>query len=129
VHRIRVLCALAGALALGLLASSCAMGGNVPYQATAKEAAVRPHAPVGAVVYIDFDSFAPKTVTIRAGQAVEWVWLNPGTPHNVVSSDFASPVMTAGPYFHVFRRPGVYRYRSTLHYDMTGVVVVEGQPA
>lgn len=112
-------------LALPLLASACAAGGNVPAGTSPNAAMVQPgQPPVAAVVVLENFSFGPATVTIRAGQTIEWVWRDPGIPHNVTFGSFQSQTQTAGTYFHTFDQPGTYHYVCTLHYDMQGVVIV-----
>ncbi|HZD67149.1 MAG TPA: plastocyanin/azurin family copper-binding protein [Acidimicrobiales bacterium] len=115
---------LISTLALGLLTSACAYGYNVP--AGMKVQANPPHPPHATVaVVLHHFSFGPAKVTIRAGQTIEWIWQDPGVPHNVTFAHFHSETKTAGTYYHTFTTPGVYHYECTVHADtMRGVVVV-----
>ncbi|MGH9103293.1 MAG: cupredoxin domain-containing protein [Acidimicrobiales bacterium] len=83
-----------------------------------------PTADVGATVSIVHGIFAPLVVSIHAGQAVEWEWVTPDIPADIVSSTFHSPVLDHGHYVHTFSQPGVYTYRSTLSSISHGKVVV-----
>jgi plastocyanin len=88
-------------------------------------------------------SFGPHTVTISAGQTVEWTWES--NNHNVVSGDpttgtadgqFCSPgdvncastLLSNTPtvYTHTFTTPGTYNYFCRAHriLGMVGTVVV-----
>jgi plastocyanin len=110
---------------LGLLTSACAYGYNVP---AGMHVITNPaHHPKAAVaVVLEHISFDPSKVTIKAGQTVEWIWRDPGTPHNVTFATFHSETKTAGTFYHTFTKPGVYPYICTLHYNMRGEVIVKG---
>lgn len=113
---------VAGVIGLGVAASACAMGGNVP---VSKETPTpRPSGKVKAVVVLQHFSFGPAVVKIKPGQTVEWVWQDPGVPHNVTFAGFHSSTKTAGVYYHTFTQAGTYRYRCTLHYNMRGEIIV-----
>ncbi|MGH9060196.1 MAG: cupredoxin domain-containing protein [Acidimicrobiales bacterium] len=116
--------AVAGVLALGMLTSACAMGGNVPLASLKSKTNPTAPGPVAKVVVLEHFSFGPSLVTINPGQTVEWIWRDPGVPHNVTFANFQSLTKTAGVYFHTFTKPGTYSYRCTLHYDMKATVVV-----
>lgn len=113
-----------GALALGLLTSACAFGFNVP-AGMHVQTTPPTHPKADVVVVLRHVSFGPSDVTIKAGQTVEWLWQDPGTPHNVTFANFHSETKTAGTYYHTFTKPGVYHYQCTLHYNMYGTVVVK----
>lgn len=87
-------------------------------------------------------TFSPQTVTINAGETVEWVWSSSG--HNVVSgtgciadNQFCSPtdsscatapVSTQGAtYTHTFTTSGTYHYFCNVHcaLNMVGTVIVQ----
>jgi plastocyanin len=70
-------------------------------------------------------SYAPASVTVRAGHPVEWVNADP-VPHDVTFTDgWRSPLLEEGDRFRiVFDRPGTYRYHCTPHPGMIGTVVV-----
>lgn len=120
----RTLVGLVGALALGLTTTACSSGSNVP------EGVGPPAVPPGAhpapttVVVMEHYSFAPAVVTIKAGQTIEWSWRDPRVPHNVTFANFHSATKINGVYYHTFTTPGAYPYFCTLHYNMTGEVIV-----
>lgn len=72
--------------------------------------------------------FQPRTITVRRGDSVRWVWLDGSTPHNVKSKGAlrfrSSPTKTQGTYTVRFSRAGTYRYVCTIHFNMKGKVVV-----
>lgn len=112
-------------LSLGLTACTQA---NLPAVGAEAHVHARPNAPVGAVVHLVYDQFAPKVVTIHAGQSVEWKWnplYNP-YPADIIGPNFKSPIQNHGTYYHTFNTPGVYTYRSSLHADQIGKVIVVG---
>ena len=80
-------------------------------------------------VTIDNFTFAPATLTVKAGTRV--VWKNEDDiPHTVVSD--ASPPLfrskaldTDDSFAMVFDKPGTYHYFCGLHPHMTGTIVVQ----
>ncbi|MDE1902938.1 MAG: cupredoxin domain-containing protein [Alphaproteobacteria bacterium] len=122
-------------LAIALPVAGCGVGGP---------AHGPPDARAAAVVDMGFESFTPATVTVKAGQAVEWRNTSPIT-HSVsfdskaaakagdaalppAVQPFASGDIAAGEvYLHTFDRPGTYRYFCTHHESggMLGTVVVQ----
>lgn len=118
-----VRCRLALALAgLGLVGACTPL--NVPVS-SATPPGTAPHSGPVTVVLLRHVSFDPATVTIRAGQTVEWVWEDAPIPHNVTFSSFHSATMTNGTYYHTFNQPGTYPYSCTLHRQMVGTVIVK----
>jgi len=122
-------------LAIALPLAGCGVGGP---------AHGAPDARAAAVVDMGFESFTPATVTVKAGQTVEWRNTSPIT--HSVSFDpnaaakagdaslpagvqpFASGDIAAGNvYLHTFDTPGTYRYFCTHHEGagMLGTVVVQ----
>jgi plastocyanin len=79
---------------------------------------------------IDNFTFAPQSVTVKAGTTV--IWINQDDiPHTVVSTAqaFTSKALDTGDkYSFTFTTPGVYDYFCSLHPHMTGTVVVEAVP-
>jgi amicyanin len=78
-------------------------------------------------VKIDNFSFAPKSLTVKAGTTVTWTNRD-DIPHNVVSTErkFASPVLDTDQAFSFrFQEPGSYPYFCKIHPTMTGTVRVE----
>lgn len=81
---------------------------------------------MGAVVHLNYESFEPAVVRIHAGQSVEWLWGIPPVPDNVdIPGVASSPAMQSGVWYHTFRVPGTYHYRSDFHQRMRATVVVE----
>lgn len=83
--------------------------------------------PAAAKVTIDNFSFAPATLTVKAGTTVTWTNRD-DMPHTVVSTDksFASQALDADQAFtYTFRSPGTFDYFCSIHPRMTGRVVVE----
>jgi plastocyanin len=80
-----------------------------------------------AEVKIDNFTFAPKTLTVKAGTTV--MWRNEDDiPHTVASSTrvFKSqPLDTEDQFSFTFTEPGSYEYFCSLHARMTGTIVVE----
>lgn len=90
-------------------------------QATVRNAAARD------IVKIDNFSFAPRSLTVKAGATVTWM-NHDDLPHNVVSTEkkFSSPVLDTDQNFSFkFQEPGSYPYYCKIHPMMTGTIVVE----
>jgi|GEM_PF-565815 len=69
-------------------------------------------------------TFSPATVTIRAGQAVEWTNRD-SVAHTVDFSGVISNVLNRGDtYTQRFTAPGTYRYICSIHPFMHGTVIV-----
>lgn len=91
-----------------------------------------------ATVEVRDNSFTPRSMEIRTGDAVRWVALDGG--HTVRSDDevdgvplfefpSGSGTLAAGDeHTHVFDRPGAYGYHCEVHPSMTGVVYVDVEP-
>lgn len=80
------------------------------------------------LVKIDNFTFAPPTITVRAGTTVTWV-NDDDIPHAVAADDhsFKSKVLdTQEKFSTTFAKPGTYGYFCSLHPHMTGKVVVTG---
>ena len=78
-------------------------------------------------VKIDIFSFAPKSLTVKAGTVVTWT-NHDDIPHTATSTEktFTSPVLdTDQAYSFKFQEPGSYPYFCKIHPTMTGTVVVE----
>src|SRR5437899_1585370 len=76
-----------------------------------------------AVKLVDF-AFAPKAITVKAGQTVTWT--NTGhTLHNVTGPGFVSKALNTGEtYSHKFTKSGRFSYMCTLHPQLMRAVVV-----
>jgi len=80
-----------------------------------------------AEVKIDNFSFAPATLTVKAGTQITWT-NGDDIPHTVVSDGhtFKSKVLGTGEKFtFTAGKPGTYSYSCSIHPNMTGKVVVE----
>jgi plastocyanin len=86
---------------------------------------VPPGPPASATVRLQDVLFHPDRVVIHTGQTVRWVWDDAPILHNVTFAHFRSPTQSTGSWSHTFTAPGVYPYRCSIHFDMTGTVVVE----
>ena len=78
------------------------------------------------VVHIKNFAFSPPSVTIKAGETVQFV-NDDGTPHTVTASDksFDSGNMDQNAkWSYTFKKPGTYAYICTYHPYMKGTVVV-----
>ena|SRR5436309_1727433 len=66
-----------------------------------------------------------KTVKIRHGQKVTWVWAGDGAPHNVKGKGFKSPTKSAkgSTYSHVFRTKGKFTITCTIHPGLMKTIV------
>ena len=79
-------------------------------------------------VSIDNFSFAPQTLTVKAGTTVTWTNRD-DIPHGIASSNNAFPkgkaMDTDDSYTFTFTTPGTYQYFCYLHPHMVGSIVVE----
>ncbi len=79
-------------------------------------------------------AYAPKAITINAGQSIQWDWQDQENPHSVTADDgsFDSCLQNAGYKFVVTgykfvvasTKPGTLNYHCTIHAQMTGTVSV-----
>jgi plastocyanin len=84
-----------------------------------------PGSPAAATVEIKNYAFNPSTITIRAGQTVQWNFDDNGIAHNVIGDDgLETADLTSGTYRHTFTHAGTFNYHCSLHAAMLGVVVV-----
>jgi plastocyanin len=94
----------------------------------ASPAAAPATAPKTVEVKIDNFSFAPATITVKAGTEITWTNAD-DIPHTVVSDDhatFKSRVLDTDEKFtFTATKPGTYSYFCSIHPKMTGKVVVE----
>ena len=84
--------------------------------------------PPTAEIKIDNFSFAPATLTVKAGTQITWT-NGDDIPHTVVSDDdhtLKSKVLDTDEKFtFTANKPGTYSYFCSIHPKMTGKVVVE----
>lgn len=95
--------------------------------ALALAAAVWPAAASAATrsVSVRNDFFSPRTVAVRKGDTVKWIWRSGGRRHNVASPSFGdSGVRRRGTFRVRFASTGRFRYYCYLHEGMSGTVVV-----
>jgi plastocyanin len=74
-------------------------------------------------------AYTPPTVTVTAGQSVEWVFQD-ANPHTVTADDDSFTSAKTGlangqTYSHTFGTAGTYRYHCFIHPQMLGAVVVQ----
>lgn len=82
-----------------------------------------------ASVAIDNFTFAPATLTVRAGTTVTWMNRD-DIPHTVVSTSepraFKSKALdTDNKFSFTFTKPGTYPYFCSIHPKMTGKIIVQ----
>jgi plastocyanin len=88
-----------------------------------------PAAPESAEVKIDNFTFAPQSMTVKAGTTITWI-NEDDIPHTVAATGkaFKSKVLdTDDKFSFTFTTAGTYEYFCSLHPHMTGTIVV--QPA
>jgi plastocyanin len=74
---------------------------------------------------VDF-AFKPVTIAVKVGDAVTWNFTG-AQPHNVVADDksFESGTKNKDETFtHTFNAAGTFKYKCTIHPNMTGTVTV-----
>ena len=110
---------LTASLALGLIGAS-------PMQSSTTPAPVASSGPAAVVHMHDF-SFDPETVTIQAGQSVQWI-NDDAIFHSATADDksWNSGELDQGrSYTHTFEKPGTYEYYCDDHSYMQAAVVVK----
>lgn len=111
-------------------ASGCSKSAKSSATSTTAAGASAAAAPLnqGAVVQVSEYQFTAPSVTIKAGQSVEWH--NEGNVAHTVTEtsahDFNSPDIGSGQtYVQTFDKPGTYTYICSIHPDrMKGTIVV-----
>ena len=73
--------------------------------------------------------FSPKKVTVKPGQKINFVW-NENVAHNVVFANKVAkgPTLSKGvwsPDLKNMTKPGIYKYKCTLHPGMDGEITVK----
>jgi plastocyanin len=69
--------------------------------------------------------FTPKTVQVRAGDKIDFVWKET-VAHNVVfKGGPKSKTLNKGTWSTSFEKAGSYKYKCTLHPGMDGTIVVK----
>ena len=84
-------------------------------------------APTPVVVHIKNFSYVPRTLTIQAGQTVEWI-NDDAQPHSATADDgsWNSGDLDQGQsWSSQFVNPGTYRYHCDEHAFMKGTIVVK----
>jgi plastocyanin len=114
-----VLVAVAGLLAVAL--GACGTSGATTTDDTPAEAA---DPTAGPTVTLKDLTYSPKTLTVKAGTTVTWVWRDGAITHDVKGDNFQSKIQAQGSFRHRFTQPGSYDYLCTLHPNMTGVIEV-----
>ena len=101
-------------VAFGLAASAPGAQATAPAAATA--------------VHIANFTFAPATITVKAGTTVTWT-NDDDIPHTVVETNgaFRSKVLDSGEHFSfTFVKEREFHYFCSIHPHMTGIVIVKG---
>jgi plastocyanin len=84
------------------------------------------------IVTVGDNFFSPSSLTINAGDTVEWRNAAGGMPHDVTADDgsFASQTASSFTFSVTFNDPGSWSYLCTVHpADMTGLITVQGVAA
>jgi plastocyanin len=127
---------LAGALLLALAMTACSSTASSPAESTAQSAAesVDGGGGGGNVVGMAGSSFSPESITISAGDSVEFT-NDDGTSHRIVEGEdgaevddpaFEALALSAGDSASVtFDEPGEYQVTCTIHPSMQMTVIVE----
>ena len=129
--RRRINCRLP-AVAVALLAAGIlsACSGSSKASSTSPPAAST--SPIAKVTIVSdaatIGAFTPPSVTVSAGQTVEWVFQD-ANPHTVTADDGSFTSRKGGlangtTYSHTFDKAGTYRYHCFIHPQMLGTVVV-----
>jgi len=69
------------------------------------------------------NQFGPRAIQVPVGTTVTWQWMGE-EEHNVVGDAFESPTQRDGAFAYTFEEPGTHGFECTLHFGMTGEVVV-----
>src|SRR5579871_4728341 len=105
----------------GILAAAFIAGAVLPLALTGGRAAEN------TMVTIDNFTFAPQTLTVKAGTTITWVNQD-DIPHTVVATSLAfrsKALDTDDKFTFTFSTLGTYEYFCSLHPHMTGTIVVE----
>jgi plastocyanin len=85
----------------------------------------------GMAISIDNFTFSPQRLVVTVGTTLTWTNRD-DIPHTVVASgkEFRSKVLdTDDTFTFTFTTPGSYEYFCSLHPHMTGMIVVDAEPA
>jgi plastocyanin len=72
-------------------------------------------------------AYDPKTVSVKVGDSVQWVWQDSASQHTVTANDgsFDSGLCNQGATFSfTFSKAGTFNYHCTIHAAMLGTVTV-----
>jgi plastocyanin len=126
--------ALAGALLLALAMTACSSAASSPAESTAASEGDGGGGDGGNVVGMAGSSFSPESITISAGDSVEFN-NDDGTSHRIVEGEdgaevddpaFEALALSAGDSASVtFDEPGEYQVTCTIHPSMQMTVIVE----
>jgi plastocyanin len=112
----------AAAVALGLLGAS-----PMPSPTVASTPGATASAAPAAVVHMHDFAFVPETVTVQAGQSVEWI-NDDAIFHSATAADASwgsGELDQRRSYLHLFEKPGTYDYYCDDHSYMRARVVVK----
>ena len=80
-----------------------------------------------ATIEVKDNSFAPETLTIKAGTKVVWNWVGTANPHSIQLGGQTSTQQTSGKFERVFEQAGgSFSYQCGVHgAAMAGKIVIE----
>jgi plastocyanin len=112
------------AAVVGALVGSGLAGGVIVARAQTEAQAQT----AASAVAIDNFTFAPQTLTVKAGTVVTWTNRD-DIPHGIAATDStftrSKALDTGDSYSFKFTTPGTYKYFCYVHPHMTGTIVVE----
>jgi plastocyanin len=88
----------------------------------------------GTRVAVKDNFFAPRSVTVKSGDTVKWIWRGENA-HNISfirvpkgASKRGATSRRLGRWRRTFRKPGFYKFECTLHAGQEGTIYVKPQP-
>jgi plastocyanin len=79
--------------------------------------------PVQRIRMVDGNQFRPQRVTISRGTRVRWINRD-NVSHTTTGSSWDETLSPGERFSRRFRRAGTFRYQCTIHFGMTGTIVV-----
>jgi plastocyanin len=114
VNKVLIRVALVAILAIALI---------VPSAAAAVPRGGEPLGTVQRIRMVDGNQFRPQRVTISRGTRVRWINRDNVT-HTTTGSTWDATLSPGERFSRRFRRAGTFRYECTIHFGMTGTIVV-----
>jgi plastocyanin len=73
-------------------------------------------------------AYDPKTASVKAGDTVEWDWVDTQQPHTVTAEDgtfdSGNPESAGATFKYTFTKAGTYDYKCNIHPQMKGTIKV-----